>query len=111
MIQTLPFAIEYTSTTTDLTDALKERVEKRLAKLSRRHHDLTGASLAVDTLSGDTNVPMYRVRLVVYRRPENIAVVRKRPSVEAGVNDILDVMERQIRDRRARRRDSARRFH
>ena len=65
-----PFAIEYHSETSELTDNLKEKLEKRLQKLAKRHHDITGASLSVDMPSHDAaQYTIYRVRLVVYQRP------------------------------------------
>jgi ribosomal subunit interface protein len=102
-----PFAIEYHSETPDLTDDLKEKVEKRLQKLAKRHRDITGASLSVDRPSHDDASPytVYRVRLVVYQRPENVAAVREDDSVATALKDVLDAVARQVRERRDRQRE------
>lgn len=102
-----PFAIEYHSETPELTEDLKEKVEKRLQKLAKRHHDITGASLSVDMPSHDETTPYttYRVRLVVYQRPENVAAVREEDAVATALKAVLDAVERQVRERRERQRE------
>ncbi|HMB92022.1 MAG TPA: ribosome-associated translation inhibitor RaiA [Rhodothermales bacterium] len=102
-----PFAVEYHSETPELTDTLKEKVEQRLQKLAKRHHDITGASLSVDLQSHDdtSSYTTYRVRLVVYQRPENVAAVREEDSVAAALKEVLDAVERQVRERRERQRE------
>ena len=101
-----PFTVEYHSETSELTDALKEKVEQRLQKLAKRHHDITGASLSVDMPSHDTaQYTIYRVRLVVYQRPENVAAVREEDSVTTALKEVLDAVERQVRERRDRQRE------
>jgi ribosomal subunit interface protein len=102
----IPFVIEYQSDTPELTDALKEKVEQRLEKLAKRHRDITGASLSVDMPSHDAaQRTIYRVRLVVYQRPENVAAVRKEDSVNNALKEVLDAVERQVRERRDRQRE------
>lgn len=108
-METTAFDLEYTTDTRDLTDDLLAKVQKRLEKLSNGHKDITGASLAVDTPSGDSAPRMHRVRLVLYHRPENIAAVRKDASVSIALHDVLDAVERQVRQQRARLRGRNRR--
>jgi len=103
------FDIEYTSDTPELTNTLKGKVEKRIQKLTHRHKDVTGASLAVETLSGANQHPDYRVRLVLYHRPDNVAAVRKDDSVANALHDVLDAVERQVREQRERLRARNRR--
>ncbi len=103
------FDIEYTSDTPELTDALKEKVEKRLNKLTNGHKDVTGASLAIETLSGTNQHIDYRVRLVLYHRPENVASVRKGDAVSNLILEVLDAVERQVREQRERLRARNRR--
>ena len=108
-METALFEIEYASDTPELTDALKAKVEKRLKKLSNGHKDLTGASLAVDTPSGANQRIEYRVRLVVYRRPDNVAAVRTDDSLSRALGNVLDAVERQVREQRERQRARHRR--
>lgn len=103
-METAAFPIEYHSDTPELNDTLKAKVEKRLGKLTHRNRDTTGASIAVHTSSGDTMPREYRVRVVLYQRPENVAVVEKGDNVSATLLKALDVAERQVRERREKLR-------
>ncbi|MDX1546735.1 MAG: HPF/RaiA family ribosome-associated protein [Rhodothermales bacterium] len=108
MIQTrsTPFEVEYTSETPELNDAMKSKVEQRIQKLVERHRDVTGAALAVGV---DGPGPSFRVRLVLYCRPENVAATHEGPSLQAVIREVLDAVERQVREQRERRRARSRR--
>ena len=105
------FSVEYHTDTPELTDALKAKLEMRLQKLLKRHHDVTGASLAVKTLTGKNGTAhhRYRVRLVVYQRPENVAAAREDDHVSSALQEVIDAVERQVRERRERQRSRSRR--
>ena len=103
-------SVEYHTDTPELTDALKAKAEARLQKLVKRHRDVTGASLAVKTLNGKTAAHhQYRVRLVVYQRPENVAATREDASVSHALHAVLDAVERQVRQRREHQHARSRR--
>lgn len=102
-------SIEYHSDTAELTDALKAKTEERLAKLTKRRRDITGAIVTVNTASGDTQPREYRVHVTIHQRPENASAVEKGETVAGALSGALDAAERQVRERRARRRDAARR--
>ncbi len=99
------FTIEYHTETYEFTNGLKAKLEKRLEKLAGGHRDITGASLAVNPISGANRHSEYKVRLVLYHRPDNIAVIRKADTVSNAVLDALDAIERQVRERRERQRE------
>ena len=99
------FTIEYHTETIEFNDDLKAKLEKRLNKLSEGHRDITGASLAVHTINGANRHHEYKVRLVVYHRPDNIAAIRKADTVANAVLEALDAVERQVREQRDRRRE------
>ena len=102
------FTVEYHTETYEFTNGLREKVEQRLEKLARRHHDMTGASLAVHMVSGANRRHVYKVRLVLYYKPDNIAAVRKADTVANAVLETLDAVERQVREHRERRRERTR---
>lgn len=101
--------IEYHSDTPEFDDELKAKVEKRLAKLTKRNRDITGVSLAVHTASGDTQPKDYRVRMVVYRKPDNVAATGSSSTVAQAVADALGAVERQVRELREQQRSRHRR--
>ena len=99
------FTIEYHTESIEFTNGLKAKLEKRLEKLAGRHRDITGASLAVHNVSGNNRHHEFKVRLVLYHRPDNIAAVRKANTVANAVLEALDAVERQVRQQRDRLRE------
>ncbi len=99
------FTIEYHTETIEFTNDLKAKLEKRLEKLAARHRDITGASLAVHTLSGNKRHHMFKVRLVLYHKPDNIAAICKADTVSNAILEALDAVERQVREQRERQRE------
>ena len=90
------FTIEYHTETYEFTNGLKAKLEKRLEKLAGRHRDITGASLAVHTVSGANRHHEYK---------DNIAAIRKADTVSNAVLEALDAIERQVREQRERQRE------
>ena len=102
------FTVEYHTETHELTDSLRAKVEQRLEKLARGHRDITGASLAVQMVSGANRRHEYKVRLVLYHKPDNIAAVHKADTVANALLEALDAVERQVREHRERQRERTR---
>ncbi|ARA92043.1 ribosomal subunit interface protein [Rhodothermaceae bacterium RA] len=98
--------IEYHSDTHEFTEAMKEKVEHRIRKLMRGHKDITGASVAVERhVTPQQHNKEYRVRIVLYFRPDNIAAVSKSDSLNAALQDALEAAERQVREHRDKLRE------
>lgn len=100
---TLP--IEYHSDTPAFTDALKARLEKHLRKLMRGNRDITSASVGVQTDSGDTRPRAYRIRIVLYKKPANIAVVEQGETVAGTLTEAVETLKRLVREQRDRQRE------
>ena len=99
------FAIEYYVEGTHLSQRQKDAIEIRLKKLAQGHRDIAGASVAVECVSGANRRAEYRVRLVVYCKPSNIAATRTQDSVRGAISEALEAVVRQIREQRERMRD------
>jgi len=99
-METIPFEIEFHLDGLHLTDDLKAKVSKRIEKLTKGHKDITGASVGIKKLTGSTTVHMFKARVVVYHRPENIAANEKGESVADALNGALDAVDRQVRQQR-----------
>jgi ribosome-associated translation inhibitor RaiA len=74
--------------------------ESRLRKLAEGRTDMVGAAVAVEELSHDQTPHSYRARVVVYIRPENIAAEEQGETLEGTLKEALEVIERQVRQRR-----------
>ncbi|CAM3270746.1 ribosome hibernation-promoting factor, HPF/YfiA family [Rhodothermus bifroesti] len=104
-METPNIAFEYYSENHELTDALKAKVEQRIYKLAKKNRDITGVSVAVQQAERSQTPHAYRVRVVVYHRPENIAAVEVAPSVQEALLSALDSIERQVREHRRKLRE------
>jgi ribosome-associated translation inhibitor RaiA len=88
-----------------LESKLRAEAESRLRRLTEGHTDITGASVAVDELTGDTTPHRYEVRVVAYMRPEHVAAVEKQETIEGALKGALSAVERQVRELRAKLRE------
>jgi Raf kinase inhibitor-like YbhB/YbcL family protein len=86
---------------------LRAEAESRLGELTRGNHDMIGASVAVEPVAaGQNQEPIrYRARVVVYIRPDNIAASEQDDTGEAALQRTLDVIERLVREHRAKLRE------
>lgn len=102
------FPIEYHSTSPQLTDDLKAKVEQRLQKLAKGYHDITGAAVSLEKPDNDKTAHTFRARVVLYHRPNNLAAIEKHTAASKAVLGALDAVARQLRDERARLRERSR---
>ncbi|MCY4158757.1 MAG: HPF/RaiA family ribosome-associated protein [Bacteroidetes bacterium] len=98
------FSIEYYAENAHLRQRDKDTIEARIHKLTRGHRDISGASVAIECVSGANKRAEYKARLVVYCRPANIAASCTHDSVQIAVSEALEAIERQIREQRERTR-------
>lgn len=89
-------------------DGLRAEAERRLRKLAAGRRDMIGASVTVERPAHGETSFVYRARIVAYVKPENVAAVEKADSAEAALKAALSAVERQVRERRAMRRQSRR---
>ena len=99
------FEIEYYAEGANLSQRDKNAIEARIHKLSRGHRDISGASVALECVSGANKRAEYKARLVVYCKPANIAATRTQDSVHTAISEALEAVARQIREQRERMRD------
>jgi ribosome-associated translation inhibitor RaiA len=83
-----------------LAPELIAETESRLRELAEGQTDMVGAATAVEELSHDQTPHSYRARIVVYIRPENIAAEEKGESLEGTLKEVIEAIERQVRQRR-----------
>jgi ribosome-associated translation inhibitor RaiA len=103
---TLEFTFEFHSEVPDPGDELRDRAEERLLKLTEGHDDLIGASVTMEELTGETTPHRYEARVIVYKRPENVAAQAKAETPQAALNGALDAAERQVREMRTQLRET-----
>jgi ribosome-associated translation inhibitor RaiA len=103
---TTDFSFEFVSEIPDPGDELRTESLDRLWALTAGHTDIIGASVAVEELSGETTPHQYQVRIVIYMRPDNIAVVEKESTPEGALKASLKTAERRIRESREKLKET-----
>ena len=108
-MEAITIPIEYQSDTPELDDELKEKTEKRLHKLTRRHRDITRVMISVKTTSGNTQPRDYRVSVNVSRKPDDANATGSGATVNKALSDALAAVERQVRQQREKLRQRRKR--
>lgn len=99
----LDLPIEFHSEIEQDTSELQREAHERLHELSEGHHDMTGASISVDRQAHGETPHLFRARVTVYMRPENIHAQEKKENIQMALKGALDAIERQVRDEREKR--------
>lgn len=106
------FTFEFVNEAENLGEALAERLyteaETRLRKLQKGHTDLIGAAVSVEQPAKAQTDFVYRARIVIYIRPENLAAAAQAADPMGALKQALSGVERQVRERRAKLRQRTR---
>ncbi len=89
--------------TPDLEQELWAEAWERVQDLGLDHDDMIGASAAVERVEHAETPHVYLARIVAYIKPDNIVVKQKADSPMAALQEALDTLERQVRQRREKR--------
>ena len=71
------FYIDYNIEVSEVGDEFKRETEQQLRELASSHSDMIGAAVAVEKTADTETHDIYRVRIVVYKRPQDIAVAKQ----------------------------------
>lgn len=94
------FYIDYNIEVEDAGEAFKRETETRLRELASSHSDIVGAAVALEKTADTQTYDVYRVRIVVYKRPQDIAVTKEDADPMMTLRDALDTLEEQVRTSR-----------
>lgn len=111
-MDTTDFDVEFYNKVSNINDdALSKEAVNRLNALTKGHKDLTGASVALEELSHGETAYLYQARVVIYKRPENLAAVEKQATLEGALKGALDALEFQVRKDREKRQEAHHNHH
>lgn len=102
----IEFAFEFYTEVADADDALRLEADRRLWSLTEGHTDITGASVALEELTGETTPNRFQARVVIYMRPDNVASVEKAETAQGALKGALTAAERQVRQARNKLRET-----
>lgn len=94
------FYIDYNIEVSDVGDEFKRETEQRLRELSSTSSDMVGAAVALEKVADTTTYDVHRVRIIVYKRPQDIVVTKQDPDPMVALRDALDTLEEQVRESR-----------
>jgi ribosome-associated translation inhibitor RaiA len=94
------FYIDYNIEVSDVGDEFKRETEQRLQELAGSHTDMVGAAVALEKTVDTQSYDVYRVRIVVYMRPQDVAVSKEEADPMVALREVLDTLESQIRTAR-----------
>ena len=94
------FYIDYNIEVSEVGDEFKRETEQRLRELAGSHTDMVGAAVALEKTVDTQSYDVYRVRIVVYIRPQDVAVSKEEADPIVALREVLDTLESQIRTAR-----------
>ena len=94
------FYIDYNIEVSDVGDEFKRETEQRLRELAGSHTDMVGAAVALEKTVDTQSYDVYRVRIVVYMRPQDVAVSKEEADPMVALREVLETLESQIRTAR-----------
>ena len=94
------FYIDYNLEVPGVTDEFKRETEGRLQELASPHSDIVGAAVALEKTVDTQSYDVHRVRIVLYKRPQDIVVTKQDPDPMLALRQALDALEEQVRSSR-----------
>jgi ribosome-associated translation inhibitor RaiA len=94
------FYVDFNIEVSDVGDEFKRETEQQLAELASSHSDMVGAAVALEKTVDTQSYDVYRVRIVVYKRPQDIVVTKQDSDPMVALRDALDALEEQVRTSR-----------
>ena len=98
----LDFHVDFNIEVANIHDEFNLEAEQALRNLATHHSDLTGASVSLESIVKTKSPYLYQVRVVLYKRPEDIAVVEKGVEPMVALKGALDTIEEKVRASRER---------
>ena len=94
------FYIDYNIEVDDVVDQFKRETEQRLNELVADHKDIVGAAVALEKTVDTQSYDLYRVRIVLYKRPQDIVVTQEDEEPMLTLREALQTLEEQVRSSR-----------
>jgi len=96
----LDFYVDFNIEVPDISDDFTTEAETKLRALASDRSDIVGSAVSLERIADGETPYLYQVRIVVYKRPDSIAVVIKGPEPLITLHNALDVLELKIRESR-----------
>lgn len=94
------FYIDYNVEVADVDEAFRREAELRLHELAADQTDIVGAAVALEKVVDTQTYDVYRVRIVLYKRPQDIVVNKQDADPMVALREALQTLEQQVRESR-----------
>lgn len=94
------FYIDYNIEVSGVSDGFKLETEQRLRELYAQRSDIVGSAVALEKVADTQTHDVHRVRIVLYKRPQDIVVTKQDADPMLALRDALDALETQVRSSR-----------
>jgi ribosome-associated translation inhibitor RaiA len=91
------FYIDYNIEVPGVKDEFQRETEQRLRELASSHSDLVGAAVSLETVADAQTYAVHRVRIVIYKRPQDVVVTKQDANPMVALRDALDALEEKVR--------------
>src|SRR5690349_6938004 len=91
------FYVDYNVEVSDIGNEFKRETEQRLRELATAHSDMVGAAVALEKVADTQTYDVFRVRIVVYKRPQDVVVAKQGADPMVALREALDALEGQVR--------------
>jgi len=91
------FYIDYNIDVSEVGDEFKRETEQRLRDIAADHSDMIGAAVSLEKTADTQTYDLYRVRIVVYKRPQDIVVTKQDENAMVTLREVLGALESQVR--------------
>jgi len=98
----LDFYVDFNVEVPNMEDEFTREAERRLRELAAEHSDMVGAAVSLESIVEVEAPYLYQVRIVVYKRPEDVAVIEKDAKPMIALHHALDALEEKVRESRER---------
>ena len=92
------FYIDYNIEVPEAGGEFKRETEQQLRELASAHSDIIGAAVALEKIVDTQTYDVYRVRIAVYKRPQDIVVTKQDANPMVALREALDTLEEQVRE-------------
>lgn len=99
------FYIDYNIDVQGVSEGFKLETEQQLQKLAASRSDIVGAAVALEKVADTQSYDMHRVRILVYKRPQDIVVTKLDPDPMIALRTALDTLEELVRNSREKLAD------
>lgn len=94
------FYVDYNIEVSEVGEEFRQETEQRLRELAASHSDVIGAAVALEKTVDTQTYDMYRVRIVLYKRPLDTVVTKQGEDPMVTLREALSALEEQVRESR-----------